>query len=111
MRHPLASTSAAVLLLAVSGIAAAQLPGGSRRGQMLYENHCSACHTTEVHWRDKKLARDWDGLILQVRIWQGNGKLNEQLRVDRPETECEETIRQCAQAMSDLVRQIRGLAA
>jgi hypothetical protein len=29
-----------------------------------------------VHWRDKKLARDWDGLILQVRIWQGNGKLN-----------------------------------
>jgi cytochrome c5 len=76
MRHPLTTTSAAVLLLAVSGIAAAQLPGGSRRGQMLYENHCSACHTTEVHWRDKKLARDWDGLILQVRVWQGNGKLN-----------------------------------
>jgi cytochrome c5 len=75
MRHPLARITTVVLLLAVSGMAAAQLPGGSRRGQMLYENHCSACHNTEVHWRDKKVVRDWDDLILQVRIWQGNGKL------------------------------------
>ncbi len=45
--------------------------GGASRGELLYATHCIACHTTQVHWRDKKLATDWNGLKLQVRRWQG----------------------------------------
>jgi mono/diheme cytochrome c family protein len=40
------------------------------RGQMLYDTHCIACHNAQVHWRDTKLAADWDGLKEQVRRWQ-----------------------------------------
>jgi len=39
------------------------------RGELLYTTHCIACHTTQVHWRDKKLATDWKSLQLQVRHW------------------------------------------
>jgi len=46
------------------------------RGQMLYGNHCVACHTTQMHWRDQKLATDWPSLKLQVRRWQGAAQLN-----------------------------------
>ena len=28
------------------------------RGQLLYGNHCVECHTTAIHWRDQRLARD-----------------------------------------------------
>ena len=51
-------------------------PPGMSRGELLYATHCVACHTTEVHWRDKKLVKDWRALIAQVRRWQGNGNLN-----------------------------------
>lgn len=42
------------------------------RGEMLYQNHCIACHTTQVHWRDRRLAKDWPSLRAQVRRWQRN---------------------------------------
>ena len=45
------------------------------RGQLLYSTHCIACHTTEMHWRDKKAATDWPSLRFQVRRWQGNAGL------------------------------------
>ena len=50
-------------------------PPGMSQGELLYTTHCIACHTTEVHWRDKKLAKDWRTLIAQVRRWQENSKL------------------------------------
>lgn len=57
--------------------AQAQAPAGpGSRGQMLYGNHCIACHTTQMHWRDKKLVTDWPSLQLQVRRWQGAAQLN-----------------------------------
>lgn len=40
------------------------------RGELLYATHCIACHTTEVHWRDKKMATNWVSLTFQVRRWQ-----------------------------------------
>lgn len=40
------------------------------RGELLYTTHCIACHTTEMHWRDKKMATDWASLTFQVRRWQ-----------------------------------------
>jgi mono/diheme cytochrome c family protein len=46
------------------------------RGEMLYSTHCIACHTTHVHWRDKRLASDWASLEKQVRRWQHNTGLS-----------------------------------
>ena len=41
------------------------------RGELLYSTHCIACHSAQVHWRDKKLATDWISLQAEVRRWQG----------------------------------------
>jgi mono/diheme cytochrome c family protein len=41
-----------------------------RRGQLLYETACAACHTTQAHWRDKSVVQDWPGLLRQVVRWQ-----------------------------------------
>jgi mono/diheme cytochrome c family protein len=46
------------------------------RGELLYSTHCIACHTTEVHWRNQRLATDWATLTRQVRRWQGNAHLD-----------------------------------
>jgi len=56
----------------------AQSPGQSApsRGELLYETHCVACHTKQIHWRDRKLATDWASLSQQVRRWQGNSGLH-----------------------------------
>lgn len=45
------------------------------RGELLYSTHCISCHTTQIHWRDKKLATDWTSLRFQVRRWQDNAAL------------------------------------
>jgi len=42
------------------------------RGELLYSTHCIGCHTTQIHWRDKKLVSDWTSLKAQVRRWQRN---------------------------------------
>jgi len=67
----------AVLLvwLASHAIASAQPNRAVSRGELLYSTHCIACHTAKVHWRDKKLAKDWVSLNAQVRRWQGNAEL------------------------------------
>jgi cytochrome c553 len=56
---------------AAISVAAQPAPSGSR-GELLYSTHCVSCHTTQVHWRDKKLATDWTGLKAQVFRWQSN---------------------------------------
>ena len=40
------------------------------RGRLLYENACVACHTTQAHWRDKRLVQNWADLVGQVGRWQ-----------------------------------------
>ncbi len=77
-----------VLLLVIAGAGAQALsqvttpatpmapPPGMSQGELLYTTHCVACHTTEVHWRAKKLAKDWRTLIAQVRRWQTNNNLH-----------------------------------
>jgi cytochrome c5 len=64
----------ALLVAAAQGPVHAQAPGA--RGALLYENHCSACHTTQMHWRDKRVAADWASLRALVRRWQGAAQLN-----------------------------------
>jgi mono/diheme cytochrome c family protein len=59
--------AASALLGALAGAAATD---SASRGELLYSTHCIACHTAQVHWRDKKQATDWDSLEKQVRRWQ-----------------------------------------
>jgi len=52
------------------------------RGELLYSTHCIACHSAQVHWREKKIVTDWTSLQAQVRRWQavsGLGWSNEDI--------------------------------
>jgi len=62
----------ACAVLALAGSAAAQSPS---RGELLYATHCIECHDAQVHWRDKRQARDWPTLKAWVQHWQGEGAL------------------------------------
>ena len=44
------------------------------RGELLYSTHCIACHNEQVHWRDKKLVKDW------ISLRAGGASLAEILR-------------------------------
>lgn len=57
------------LVLAVAAPLHAQ-PAAPSRGELLYATHCVECHTQQVHWRDQRLAHDWNSLRAQVRRWQ-----------------------------------------
>lgn len=75
----LAAASTAGLAITAALLAAA--PASAQdldrptRGRLLYETHCIACHRTQVHWRDQRLARDWPALLEQVRDWQQRAHL------------------------------------
>jgi len=57
-------------LLLTAGAAHAQ-----SRGELLYQTHCIECHTTQMHWRDKKQATNWASLKAQVSRWQATAML------------------------------------
>jgi mono/diheme cytochrome c family protein len=71
MKNPIALIGTALIF--VTALASGQ---GSRtgepRGELLYSTYCIGCHTTQIHWRDKRLATDWTGLKIQIRRWQEN---------------------------------------
>ena len=50
----------------------AQSEHSEPRGKLLYETHCIVCHTSKIHWRDQKIATDWNSLKLEVQRWQAN---------------------------------------
>jgi cytochrome c2 len=64
-----------LLLAATAVLPAAAQPADAARGQLLYSTHCIECHTTQMHWREQKKARDWPTLIAQVRRWQAEARL------------------------------------
>lgn len=70
----------AALLAALAGAsfatqAAPPAPAAPTRGELLYTTHCIACHNSQMHWRDQRLATDWASLRAQVRRWQGVANL------------------------------------
>ncbi len=78
-------TIAAVLSLALAGCSAA--PWGSplsstdaapdaQRGRLLYDTHCSACHTAQAHWRDRHVVQSWSQLIGEVARWEKSSGQN-----------------------------------
>ena len=48
----------------------AQATRDPARGELLYSTHCIVCHNEQVHWRDKKLVKDWMTLRAEVSRWQ-----------------------------------------
>ncbi len=40
------------------------------RGEVLYQAQCGACHNSSVHWRDQRLAKNWELLRSWVRHWE-----------------------------------------
>ncbi len=59
-----------LILLGSHAYADSQPLPESSRGELLYSTHCVACHSAEVHWRDKKLVTDQASLEAEVRRWQ-----------------------------------------
>ncbi len=64
-----------IAMLIVAGGLVAPVATAETRGQMLYETHCVACHSVQIHWRAQRLAGDWNGLRGQVQLWQSNASL------------------------------------
>ncbi|HYR01639.1 MAG TPA: cytochrome C [Casimicrobiaceae bacterium] len=63
------------LLVITAAAAQAEVSPAVARGELLYTTYCQGCHTTQVHWREKRLATDRAGLAVQVERWQVNGRL------------------------------------
>ena len=62
-------------LLAAAAIAADPAPAerarlNPDRGHLLYDAACGECHTTQPHWRDKRIVKTWPELLFQVERWQ-----------------------------------------
>jgi mono/diheme cytochrome c family protein len=63
-------------LLALASLAAGSAPALAQgRGELLYETHCSGCHGSQMHWRERRQVQDWPGLRAQVRFWQAQAGL------------------------------------
>ena len=67
-RHTAVATVVmACLLLVWSGDGGA---GDAGRGRLLYENHCTVCHTSVVHVREQRKASTRDEIRSWIVRWQ-----------------------------------------
>ena len=57
-----------------TGVAGAE-PDSLARGRMLYENHCLACHESQVHIRTHHKIQSLDGVQHEVIRWAGELRL------------------------------------
>jgi cytochrome c553 len=76
MRPVMLALLLAVVLVAGCGISPQPVPPGPpavdmTRGRELYQTYCIACHTAQVHWRDRSLVHSWEDLRAQVTRFQG----------------------------------------
>jgi len=65
-------TAAIILLMAYSIPASAN----AERGRLLYENHCTSCHTSTAHVRDQRKTKTPAELRAWILRWSGELKLN-----------------------------------
>lgn len=66
----------ALSLCCGSTFAAASDARALSRGELLNSTYCSGCHAEQVHWREKKIVKNWSGLVAEVKRWQANAGLN-----------------------------------
>ena len=48
----------------------------AERGRLLYENHCTVCHTSTVHIRDQRKSKSPAEMRNWILRWSGELKLN-----------------------------------
>ena len=48
----------------------------AERGRLLYENHCSSCHTSTVHVREQRKSKSPVEVRAWILRWSGELKLN-----------------------------------
>lgn len=60
---------------ATAAVAQDAPPESPSRGLLLYQTHCTSCHTKEMHWRDNRKATNWESLKAEVKRWQANASL------------------------------------
>ncbi|MBI5278043.1 MAG: cytochrome C [Burkholderiales bacterium] len=72
---PIARSLLFAALASCGAATQAQQPSAPARGHLLYDTHCIECHTTQVHWRDRRQARDWPSLWVEVDRWQAAARL------------------------------------
>jgi mono/diheme cytochrome c family protein len=67
-----------ICLLALSGSVAAAVADvdTKSRGQLLYENHCTRCHSSVAHTRTPRRVNNLDELAVWVKKWADLSKLN-----------------------------------
>jgi hypothetical protein len=70
-RFHLCSTAIALLFLHAMPVSA-----GAERGQLLYENHCTSCHTSSAHIREQRKTKTPAELRAWIVRWSGELKLN-----------------------------------
>ena len=63
------------IFFSMNALVLAETMPNEARGGLLYSTHCSACHNATIHWREQKLATNWDSLKAQVNRWQRYTKL------------------------------------
>lgn len=64
------------LIAAGSVSAAASDAVAKSRGQLLFENHCTRCHTSVVHTRTPHRVNNLNDLSLWVKKWSDVSKLD-----------------------------------
>lgn len=66
-----------LLLIALTGLAPLAMADHTdmHRGQLLYENHCAACHTPEIHKRGQSKVKNKEDILKFVIKFQNHLKL------------------------------------
>jgi len=68
-----------ILILLCSTVSAqttSSLTPDAQRGELLYENHCSGCHESQVHVRKKHKAESLGDVQKQVARWSSELRLD-----------------------------------
>lgn len=68
-----------VLVLLCSAVSAQTSPSETpdlQRGELLYENHCSGCHESQVHVRKEHKAENLGDIQKQVARWSSELRLD-----------------------------------
>jgi len=67
--HTMMTGALTLVVLAMAGVAGPAAADASR-GRLLYETHCIACHSKQLHWRENRRVTDHASLLAQVGQWQ-----------------------------------------